>query len=148
MRQAHGIDEVGLELRLHGRFDLLDPADYRLDLVARALVQERDARARPRRVACGIHLFQRAIRDHTQHHRILGVDMTAEGTRQADLVDLLDAELVHQEPDARIKRRFSQLDGADVVLDDPQFRQALATSVDQVGEGPAVFLNARADRCH
>jgi hypothetical protein len=54
--EGHGLDEVLLELRLDGGFDLLDAAHHLLDVVARGHVDERDARAGSRRIAGRLHL--------------------------------------------------------------------------------------------
>ena len=63
-------------------------------------------------------LVERAIGDEAEDHRIFDVDMAAEGAGEADAVDLVDAELVHQEPRAGIERGLGELDGAHVVLGD------------------------------
>ena len=57
-----------------------------------------------------------------QDHRVERVDLAAERAGQPDLVDRLDLELVHEQPDAGVQRRLGELDGADVVLgdEDPQ----------------------------
>ena len=53
------------------------------------------------------------------------VDVAAEGAGEADAVDMLDAQVIHQQPDACIERRLGELDGAHVVLRDLQRRRAL-----------------------
>ena len=55
-----------------------------------------------------------------EHHRVLDVDVAAEGTGQADAVDVVDAQVVHQQPDAGVQRRLRELDRAHVVLRDLQ----------------------------
>src|SRR3546814_2696612 len=69
----HGLDEVGLELRLHRGLDLLDLADDLLDLVARALVQQGDASAGAGGVAGRVDVLQRAVRseEHTSELKSL-----------------------------------------------------------------------------
>ena len=52
----------------------------------------------------------------------IGVDLAAERAGQPDLVDLVDPELVHQQPDARVERGLGKLDRADVVLGDRDAR--------------------------
>src|SRR3546814_14467371 len=77
---------------------------------------------------------QRAVGDHAQHHGVLGVDVAAEGAGQHDLVDLLDAEAVHQQADAGIERGLAELDGAHVVLPDADLLPApLSAVVQQIG---------------
>src|SRR3546814_5191734 len=105
-------DLVGLELRLHRGLDLLDLADDLLDLVARALVQQGDARAGAGGVAGRVDVLQRAVGNHAQQHGVLGVDVAAEGAGQHDLLDLLDAKAVHQQADAGVERGLAELDGA------------------------------------
>ena len=80
-------------------------------------------------------MLQRAIGDQAQDHRIFHVDMAAEGAGEPDAVDLVDAELVHQQPRAGIERRLGQLDGAHVILGDRDQRLAVAH---HIGEGAAV----------
>ena len=53
-----------------------------------------------------------------EDHRVDRVDLAAERAGQPDLVDRVDAELVHQQPDAGVERGLGELDGADVVLGD------------------------------
>ena len=60
------------------------------DRRARALVEERDARARAGGVAGRADLVERAIGNHAEHHRVLDVDVAAEGAGQADAVDVVD----------------------------------------------------------
>ena len=55
------------------------------------------------------------------------VDLAAEGAGQPDLVDGVDLELVHQQPDAGVQRGLGELDGADVVLGDRDARPGAAT---------------------
>ena len=81
-------------------------------------VEQRDARAGAGGIAGRLHLLQRAIGDQAEDHRVLDVDMAAEGAGEPDAVDLLDAELVHQQARAGIERGLGQLDGAHVVLRD------------------------------
>ena len=68
------------------------------------------------------------------------VDLAAEGAGQPDLVDGLDAQVVHEQPDAGIEGGLGELDGADVVLGHQDARRAV---VQQVAEGPPIGDDAR-----
>ena len=61
-----------------------------------------------------------AVRNHAEHHRVLDVDVAAERAGEADAIDVLDAQVLHQQPDARVQRGLGELDGAHVVLRDLQ----------------------------
>ena len=78
-----------------------------------------------------------------EHHRVLGVDLAAERAGERDAVDLLDAEMVHQQARAGIERGLGELDRAHVGLQDPDLGLAL---VQQIGMRAAVRLDPRADR--
>src|SRR5882762_2489624 len=58
--------------------------------------------------------------------------MIAERAGQPDAVDLVDAHVVHQQPDARVQRRLGELNRAYVVLGDLQWRRS---SIHRVGKG-------------
>ena len=117
-------------------------AHHILDLAARALVQQRHARAGTGRVAGSPHIFKGTIRDHPQHHRIFRVDMGAKGTRQHHPVNRCQLHLVHQQAKAGMERRLGKLDRPHIILGhDDIVRYA-------VGKGPAIDLNARAARRH
>ena len=79
MRDRHRFDEVLLEARLDGRLDLLDAPHERFDVAARAVVEQRDAGAGAGRVAGGADAVEVAIGNHAEHHRVLDVDVAAEG---------------------------------------------------------------------
>ncbi len=53
-----------------------------------------------------------------EHQRMERIDLAAERTRQLHAVHGLDAEVVHQQPGARVQGSLRQLDRADVVLGD------------------------------
>ena len=101
-------------------------AHERLDRRARALIEQRDARAGAGGVAGRAHLVERAVGDHAEHHGVLDVDVAAERAGQPDAVDVLDAEPVHQQAHAGIERRLGELDRAHVVLRDAERRAAVA----------------------
>ena len=124
MRERHRLDEVLLEAGLDRGLDLLDPADDALDLRPRRAGQERDQCARPGRVAGRSDAGEVAIGDEAKDHRVGRVDLAAERAGQADLVDLVDRELVHEQPDAGVERGLCQLDRPDVVLGDGDPRAA------------------------
>ena len=118
MRDAHGLHEVLLKARLDRGFDFLHPSHQLFDFRARAVVQQRNARAGAGRIARRGDLRQIAVGNHAEHHRVLDVDMTAEGARKADPVDLLGAQVLHQQLDAGIQRGLRELNRAHVVLRD------------------------------
>ena len=118
MRERHRLDEVLLEARLDRGLDLLDPADDALDLGPRRAGQQGDERAGPGGVAGRSDAGQVAVGDQPEDHRVGRVDLAAERAGEPDLVDLVDAELVHQQPDARVQRGLGELDRPDVVLGD------------------------------
>ncbi len=66
------------------------------------------------------------------------VDLAAERAGEADLVDGLDLELVHEQPDAGVQRGLGELDGAHVVLGDEDARAVVGRLVEDVAERPAV----------
>ena len=80
-------------------------------------------------------MLQRAIGDQAQDHRILHVDMAAEGAGKPDAVHLFEPQLVHQQAHARIERGLGQLNGAHVILRDRDQRLAIAH---HIGEGAAM----------
>ena len=104
VREGHRLDEMLLEARLDRGLDLLDPPDDALDLGPGLPRQERDQRAGPGRVAGRLDVGQVAVGHEPEDHRVDRVDLAAEGAGQADLVELVDLELVHQQPDAGIQR--------------------------------------------
>ena len=77
-----------------------------------------------------------------EDHREFHVDMAAEGAGEADAVDMVDAELVHQQPRAGIERGLGQLDGAHIVLRDGDDGLAVAQ---HVGEGAPVCAGCARD---
>ena len=58
------------------------------------------------------------------HHGVFRIDVGAEGAGELDAVDMLDAQLVHQQLRAGIERRLGELDGAHVGLQDADLRLA------------------------
>ena len=110
--------EVLLKSRLDRGLDLLDPAHQLLDLRARAIVEQRDARAGAGGIAGRGDLRQIAVRNHPQQHGVLDVDVTAERAGEPDPIDMVGTHVLHQQPDARVQRRLRELNGAHVVLRD------------------------------
>ena len=80
----------------------------------------------PGRVAGRPDVGEVAVGDQPEDHRVEQVDLAAERPGEPDLVDLVDAQVVHQQPDARVQRRLRQLDRPDVVLGDDDPRRARA----------------------
>ena len=76
----------------------------------------------PGRVAGGADPAEVAVRDQPEDHRVERVDLAAERAGEPDLVDGVDPELVHQQPDAGIERGLGELDRPDVVLGDEDAR--------------------------
>ena len=118
VRERHRLDEVLLEARLDGGLDLLDAPDDAFDLGPRGARQQGDQRAGPGRVAGRADVGEVAVGDEPEDHRVDRVDLAAERAGQADLVELVDLELVHQQPDAGVERGLGELDRPDVVLGD------------------------------
>ncbi len=116
MREAHGGHEVLLKRRFGRRLDLFDPAGDAFDLTPSFHRQQRHQRAVAGGVAGSIDTIQVAVGDQPQDHRVGGVDVAAESACQSDPVDLVDAEMVHQQPTAGVQRRLGQLDCPDIVL--------------------------------
>src|SRR5262249_14557788 len=108
--------------RLNRGLDLLDTADDLLDLRSRRMVEERDARAGPGRVACSSDALRVAVRDEPEDERVHRIDMRAEGTREADPLDALDAVALHEQRAPGVQRRLRELDLAHVVLRDHELR--------------------------
>ena len=65
---------------------------------------------------------------------------------EADAVDAVDAQALHQQPHAGVERRLGELDRAHVVLRDAQRRAAVGARVQLVGPGAAVGADARIAR--
>jgi hypothetical protein len=86
-------------------------------------------------------MLQVTIRNEAQDHRVLHVDMAAEGTGQPDGVDRGEFQLVHQQPHAGIQRGLGKLDRAHIVLGDRNQRLAFA---DHIAERAARLHHARA----
>ena len=81
-------------------------------------------------------LVERAVGDEAEDHRVFRIDVAAEGAGQLDAVDMVDAELVHQQARAGVERRLGELDGAHVGLQDADLGLPRAGSAPQdVGEG-------------
>ena len=80
--------------------------------------EERHHRPDPGGVAGGGDPVQVAIGDHAQDHGVHGVDVAPEGPGQPDLVDPVDAVVVHEEAGPGMERGLGQLDRPDVVLGD------------------------------
>ena len=124
VRNRHGFDEVLLEFRLHRGLDLLHLLHHPGDLGPGFHVEQGDPGPCSRCVPGRPDLGQVAIGNHPQDHGVFDVDMAAEGPRQGDAVELVDLEMVHEQPRPGIERRLGQLDRPDVVLGDPQHRLA------------------------
>ncbi len=107
-----------LEARLDRGFDLFDAAHDRFDFGARGAVEQRDARARARRVAGGDDFAQIAIGNHAERHRVKRVDMAAERAGEGDALRRSGAEAFDEQLRARVKRRLGELNGAHVGLMD------------------------------
>ena len=127
-------------------FDLLDPPDDALDLATGRAGQERDEGAGPGSVARGMDVRKIAVRDEPQDHRVGGVDLAAERAGETDLVDRVDAELIHQQADPGIQRGLGELDGTDVVLGDDHARPARDPIVQDVARRPAIGDDPRGAR--
>ena len=80
----------------------------------------------PAALPAELTLGERAVGNHAEHHRVLDVDVAAERAGEADAVDMVDAEPLHQQPHARVERRLGELDRAHVVLRDAKRRAAFA----------------------
>ena len=89
-----------------------------------------------------------AVGDEPEDHRVGRVDLAAERAGQPDLVDGVDLELVHQQPDAGIQRGLGELDRPDVVLGDRDARAGTrpVALVEDVAERPAVGDDPRRAR--
>ena len=74
------------------------------------------------------------------------VDLAAERAGQADLVDGVAPELVHEQPDAGVQGGLGELDRPDVVLGDDDPRPAVGRLVEDVAERPAVGDDPRRPR--
>ena len=145
--EGHRLDEVLLEARLDRGLDLLDLADDRLDLAPGRAREEGDERAGPGRVAGRAGMGEVAVGHEAEDHRVQQVDLAAERPGEPDLVDLLDAEVVHEQADAGVQGGLGELDRPHVVLghDDPRRALALAL-VEDVRERPAVRDDPRRAR--
>ena len=79
------IDEVLLEARLDGGFDLVDVRALLASISLRRgiCVEQRNPRALSlRRCRHEVTLLQGRVGDHAQHHRVFGTDVRAEGARR------------------------------------------------------------------
>ena len=128
-----------LKARLHRRFHLLHPAHNVLDFLAGLVVEQGAAGTRACGVACRADLGKFAVRNQSQDHRVLDVNVTAKGTGQSDAVHLLNPHAVHQQPNACVERGLRQLNRPDVVLRDAD---GLRPLVQNVGEGTSVLDHA------
>ena len=148
MRERHRLDEVLLEARLDRGLDLLDAPDDPLDLAPRRARQQGDQRAGPGRIPGRADVVEVAVGDEPEDHRVERVDLAAEGAGEPDLVDRVDLELVHQQPDAGVQRGLAELDRADVVLGDRDARPGTGSValVEDVAERPAVGHDPRRAR--
>ena len=138
VRDRHRLDEMLLEPRLDRGLDLLDAADDGLDLAPGGARQQGDQRAGAGRVAGRPDARQVAVRDEAKDHRVERVDLAAERPGQADLVDGLDLEVVHEQPDAGVQRGLGELDRANVVLGHEDPGPVVGGRVQDVAERPAV----------
>ena len=78
------------------------------------------------------HLLEVAIRNHAEHGRVLDVDVRTECAGEPDAIDALDAEPLHEQPDARRECRLGELDRAYVVLRDAECLRALCSTYEYV----------------
>src|ERR1035438_9412931 len=63
-------------------------------------------------------MVELAVGNHAENHRVLHIDVASEGARQENLVDMIDAHLVHQQLGTRVAGRLRKLDCADVAWND------------------------------
>ena len=135
MGNRHRADEELLETRLDGGLDLLDAPHDVLDLGASGAVEERDPCSGACRVTGGGDVGGIAVRNQTEDERVHGVDVAAEGAREADAVDAIDPVVLEQERAARVESGLRELNLADVVLGDRELRLSVG---EHVGERPPI----------
>ena len=143
VRNRHRLDEMRLEARLDRGLDLLDAADEFLDRGAGGGIEERDARPGAGGVAGRGDGLQVAVGDEAEDHRVLHVDVAAEGAGEADAIHALDAEFIHEECDARVQGGLRELDRAHVGLRDLHRHGA---AVQDIGKRAPVRDDAIASR--
>ena len=130
VRDAQRPHELLLESRLDRGLDLVDASGPRArSRPARAAGQQRHQRARARRVADRLHVGEVAVGDQAQDHGVERVDLAAERAREAHLIHGVHAQVVHQQPRARVQRGLGQLDRPHVVLGDRDARRALVEDI-------------------
>ncbi len=103
----------------------------------------------PAALPADLNLGQIAIRDQAQHHGVFHVDVGAKRSGQADFIDVGDFQFIHQQLHTRIKRGFCHLDGAHVVLRDPdqRFVGLIRGLADDVIKSALVGFNTGAPSC-
>ena len=72
----------------------------------------------PAALPADANLPQIAVGNHAEYHRVLDVDVAAEGAGETNAVDVIDSQALHQQLDAGVQRCFRQLDCAHVGLRD------------------------------
>jgi hypothetical protein len=102
---------------------IFSTADDALDLARAAADSSAISAPVPAALPADLDVAEVAVGIEPEDHRVDRVDLAAEGAGQADLVDGVDLELVHQQPDAGVERGLGELDRADVVLGDRDARR-------------------------
>ena len=101
----------------------------------------------PAALPAALTWLELGVRDQPEDHRVERVDLAPERAGEPDLVDGLDAGVVHQQPDAGVEGGLRELDRPDVVLGDDDPRPALGGAVvEEVRERPAVGQDPRRAR--
>src|SRR5262249_50612915 len=119
--------------------DLFYAADQVFDHAARLRIQQGDTRAGAGSVAGRADLREIAVRDHSEHHRVFHVDMTAEGAGESNPIYVIGAKVIHQQPYSGVERSLGELNRADVVLRD---HQRVRARVKNIRVGAAVLDDA------
>ena len=109
----------------------MDVLDGQFDGIAGADIAQSNPRAGARGIARRDHIGQRRVRDHAEHHRMLGADMCTKRPGEGDMIDMGDAHLVHQKARTGIQRRLGKLDRADIALRDADLRPASLAAIIQ-----------------
>ena len=80
-----------------------------------------------------------ALGNQAQHHRVLHIDMRTECARQPDPINLVSAEMLHEQFRAGMQRSLRQLNRTYVVLRDVNRRIAV---VQDIGTGTSILDDA------
>ena len=96
MGQVHSVDKFFLKFRVYGSFHVAHPMRPFLRFYPFMTIEQGDTRAVSGGIANRIDVFQVAIGNKSQNHRVFWVNIAAKSARQYHAVYRLNVSPVHQ----------------------------------------------------